>query len=249
MAAALPEGCADLPTAPVLKALILLEHLTRGDRKALAALQYLLDRESIEGWMVLAELTEHYPVTVGPPIHCGLRLGPNIATRLVDGRPAPAVARRTATAPAARNPDHMVLADLLPRPQYAPVRAYCAARCPDAPACAAAFVTLLGAPHHSVTPATPFQGLIDEAEFFATPRGDQVLLASGVRHCLGLDLMQDAAGLLPQSPAYQAARGIGGVLAMKPALPAFLPLALSLSGTVVPVGAAVAVALGPAGYG
>ena len=223
MAAPLPEGLADLNAAPMLKALILLEHLTRGDRKALAPLQYLLDHDRIEGWMVLAELSDHYPVTAGPPIHAGLRLGRNIATRLVDGRralrllwheePPPPLPPETLT---------MVLADLLPRPQFAPVRAYCAARCPDVPACEAAFVTLLGAPHHSVTPATPLQGLIDEAAFFATKRGEQVLLSAGVKHRLGLDLKQDAAGLLPQNPAYQAARAIdacltdGALRAIKP---------------------------------
>ena len=59
-AAALPERLTELNANPVTTALILLQHLTRGDRKALAPLQYLLDQDRIEGWMVLAELTDHY---------------------------------------------------------------------------------------------------------------------------------------------------------------------------------------------
>ena len=207
-AAALPDGLTDLNAAPVLTTLILLDHLTRGDRKALAPLQDLLDQDRIEGWMVLAELTDHYPVSAGPPIQANLRLGPNIAARLIDGRhalrllwheePPPPLPPQTLA---------MALADLLPRPQFAPVRAWCAAFCAtSAPACAAAFVTLLGAPHHSVTPSTPLAGLMAEADFFATRRGEQVLLAAGVRHRLGLDLVQDAAGPLPQDPAWRAAR-------------------------------------------
>ena len=223
-AAPLPDGFADLNAAPVLKALILLQHLTRGDRKALAPLQYLLDHDRIEGWMVLAELNDHYPVTAGPPIQANLALGPNITQRLMDGRralrllwhedPPPPLPPETLA---------MALADLLPRPQFAPVRAFCAAFCAtSAPACAAAFVTLLGAPHHSVTAATPLTGLMDEAAFFASKRGEQILLAGGVRHHLGLDLVPDAAARLPQNPAYQSARRMdacfadGALRALKP---------------------------------
>ena len=209
-AAPLPDGFAELDAAPVIKALILLEHLTRGDRKALAPLQYLLDNDRIEGWMVLAELTDHYPVTAGPPIQANLALGPNITQRLKDGRralrllwheePPPPLPPETLA---------MALADLLPRAQFAPVRAFCAARCPTAaPACEAAFVTLLGAPHQSVTQSTPLIGLMDEAAFFATPRGEQVLLSAGVRHRLHLDRVPDPGELLPQDPAWQAAQAM-----------------------------------------
>ena len=214
-AAPLPDGLADLNAAPVLKTMILLDHLTRGDRKALAPLQYLLDHDRIEGWMVLAELNDRYPVTAAPPIQANLTLGPAIATRLPDGRralrllwreePPPPLPTETLT---------MALADLLPRPQFAPVRAFCAARCPTStPSCEAAFVTLFGAPHHSVTPLTPLTALMPEAAFFATRRGEQVLLGAGIRHRLHLDLVQDAATPLQQDPAWQSARAIDACLA------------------------------------
>ena len=209
-AAALPEGFADLNAAPVLKALILLDHLTRGDRKALAPLQYLLDQDRIEGWMVLAELTDHYPVSGGQPIYANLRLGPAIATRLPDGRRALRLLwHEQPPPPLPPVVLAMALADLLPRPQFAPVRAYCAARCPaTAPACAAAFVSLLGAPHPSVAQVTPLTDLMDEAAFFATQRGEQVLLNAGVRDSLGLDRVPDPGELLPHDPAWQSARAM-----------------------------------------
>lgn len=215
MAAPLPEGLLDLNAAPMITALILIAHLARGDRKAVAPLQYLLDEDRIEGWMVLAELTDRYPVTSGQPIHSGLRLGDNITLRLRDGRralrlmwheePPPPLPPETLA---------MALADLLPRPQFGPVRAYCAAHCPDsAKACAAAFVTLLGAPHPTVAQMTPLLGLIDEAGFFASARGEQVLLSAGVRHRLGLDLVPEVSALLPLDPAFQTARTMDACLA------------------------------------
>jgi hypothetical protein len=210
MAAPLPDGLTDLNAAPMLTALILLEHLTRGDRKALAPLQDLLDHDSIAGWMVLAELNDHYPVTAGPPIQANLQLGATAGARLADGRRALRLLWHEEPPPPLP-PDllALVLTDLMPLPQFAPVRSFCAARCPaTAAACEAAFVSLLGAPHHSVTQSTPLHGLMDEAAFFATPRGAQVLLAAGVKHRLGLDLAPDAAERLPQSPAFQAAKSL-----------------------------------------
>lgn len=207
-AAPLPEGFATLDAAPVLKALILLQHLARGDRKALAPLQFLLDQDQIEGWMVLAELTDHYPVTAGPPIQANLTLGANIATRLDEGRRALRLLwHEEPPPPLPPETIAMALRDLVPRPQFAPVRAWCAARCSTTTAaCEAAFVALLGAPHHSVNPSTPLAALMDPAAFFATPRGEQVLLAAAVKHRLGLDLVPDAGALLPQDKAWQSVR-------------------------------------------
>ena len=108
----------------------------------------------------------------------------------------------------------MVLRDLMPRPQYAPVRAWCAAQCAaTAPACEAAFVSLLGAPHQSTAQLTPFADLMDEAAFFATPRGGQVLLSAAVRHSLDLDLAPDPAALAARHPAWLATRGIDACFA------------------------------------
>ncbi len=214
-AAPLPEGLADLNASAMLKALILLQHLTRGDRKALAPLQYLLDQDRIEGWMVLAELNDHYPVTSGPPIQSSLTLGPNAAARTKDGRralrlmwheePPPPLPPETVA---------MVLSDLMPRPQFAPIRAWCAARCAaTAPGCEAAFVGLLGAPHQSVSLNTPLMALMREGDFFATPRGEQVLMGPALRHRLGLDLVPDVMGSLLQNPAYRAARAADACMA------------------------------------
>lgn len=206
-AATLPDGFADLNAAPVLKAMVMVDHLTRGNRKSLALLQYWLDLDRIEGWMVLAELTDHYTVTGGQPMIASLKLGANIKTRLPDGRrakrllwdeepPPPLPAETTA----------LILRDLMPLPQFDPVRQYCAATCPaTAPTCAAAFVSLLGAPRRFVASATPLQGAVDPARFFASPRGEQVLMAAALRNRLGLNLAADVPAALTAHPAYQAA--------------------------------------------
>lgn len=206
-AAALPDGFADLNAAPVLKAMVMVEHLTRGNRKSLAVLQYWLDQDRIEGWMALAELTDHYRVTGGQPMIASLRVGANIAQRLPDGRRAKRLLWDEQPPPPL--PDEttaMILRDLLPLAQFAPVRQYCAAACPDtAPACAAAFVSLLGAPRRFVTSATPLQGAVDPARFYGSPRGEQVLLAAALRDRLGLNLVADVPAALTAHPAYQAA--------------------------------------------
>lgn len=215
MAAPLPDGLIDLDAAPVLVARILLEHLTRGDRKALAPLQTLLDRDRIEGWMVLAELTDHHPVTAGPPIHANLRLGANMATRLPDGRRALRLLwNEEPPPPLPPETQAMAQTDLLPRTEFAAVRAFCAARCTaTAPACEQAFVSLLGAPHPATTQVTPLRVLMEPAAFFATPRGEQTLLAAAVKHRLGLDLATDPAARAPLDPAFVAARRLDACLA------------------------------------
>ncbi|MEO8244331.1 MAG: hypothetical protein ABI832_18690 [bacterium] len=214
-AAPLPEGFADLPAAAMLKSMILLQHLTRGDHKALPVLQAWLDQDRIEGWMVFAELSDHYSGGPGQPMMTSLRVGANVAARLPDGRRAINLLwREIPPAPLPAAAGAMVQRDLLPRPQYNPVRAYCAAACPGStPACETAFVSLLGAPHHSVTQLTPLQDVMGEAAFFATARGEQVLLAAAAKHRLGLELSHDVAGDLVKNPAFVATETVDACFA------------------------------------
>lgn len=214
MAAPLPDGFPRQEASPLLTALILVEHLTRGDRKALAPLQDLLDRDLIEGWMALAEVNR-YPVTAGPPIQAGLRLNANSAQRLADGRAALRLMWNEEPRPPLPDPLlDMAVRDLLPRPEFAPIRAFCAASCADsAPSCERAFLMLLGAPHHSTTQSTPLQSLMPEAAFFATPRGVQVLFAAAMKHRLGLDLADDPSAKAAADPALTAARSLDACLA------------------------------------
>ena len=81
----LPEGFADLAADPDLLVAILVQHLERGDRKALPILQYWLDQDRMAGWRVFADLSDHYSGP-GQPIYSGLRLGSQIATRLPEAR-------------------------------------------------------------------------------------------------------------------------------------------------------------------
>ena len=84
-AADLPAGLADLDADPDLLVAIMVQHLERGDRKALPVLQDWLDRDRMVGWRVFAEVSDHY-TGLGQPIFSGLRLGPQIATRLPQAR-------------------------------------------------------------------------------------------------------------------------------------------------------------------
>jgi hypothetical protein len=223
--APLPYGFADLPAAPLLKARLLIDHIARGDRKAVPVLQGWLDRDLIEGWMTFAELSDHYPVTSGEPLFAGLSLGANTGKRLQDGRRAYRLLwAEEPPPPLPPETLDMSARDLIPRPQYAPVRAYCAAACPaSASACEAAFVSLLGAPYHAVTDGTPMHDTMDEPAFFATPRGAQVLLADGVTHRLGMDRKDGFHGDLTRNPAFQAAGAVDACFA-NGVLQAMLPL-------------------------
>ena len=75
---------------------------------------------------------------------------------------------------------------------------------PTATACEAAFVTLLGAPRRYVASATPFHAAVSPETFFASPRGEQVLLAAALRNRLGLNPSPDVPSAVQANPAYQA---------------------------------------------
>lgn len=83
--APLPEGFADLQADPDLLVAILLQHMERGDRKALPVLQHWLDMDRMAGWRVFAALSDTYS-GAGQPMFSGLNLGPQIATRLPQAR-------------------------------------------------------------------------------------------------------------------------------------------------------------------
>lgn len=85
-AADLPEGFADLDADPDLLVAILVQHLARGDRKALPVLQYWLDHDRMVGWRVWAEMSDHYSGGAGQPIISGIRVGDQVGVRLPEAR-------------------------------------------------------------------------------------------------------------------------------------------------------------------
>ena len=212
--AALPEGFNDLAAAPWLKAMIMEQHIARGDHKALATLQYWLDHDRIEGWMALSAATDYYSGQGGKPMIASLTLGANAGARLQDGRLARRLLwQQEPPAPVPAATVQIIIQDLLPSPQFAPLRAYCAARCPTTlPACEAAFVTIFAQPYHTIAAQTPYHDLISAADFFATPRGEQVLLGPALTHRLGLDRVDGYQGALADNPALQAASAIDACL-------------------------------------
>ena len=223
--APLPDGFADLPAATWLKAMILEAHVARGDRDALPVLQSWLDQDRTEGWMVLAAISDLYS---GQQVPSGLTLGPNAKTRLQDGRLARKLLwQEEPPPPLPPDTTAMLMQALMPSPQLAPVSAYCKAHCPGStPACETAFVTLYGQPYHAVAALTPWSTLVSAADFFASPRGEQVLLGSGLTHRLGLDRKGGYRGALTGNAAWQAANTVDACLAAG-ALRAQVPLPAS----------------------
>jgi hypothetical protein len=64
-------------------------------------------------------------------------------------------------------------------PEFAPLKTFCEQRCPaTARACAAAYLAGFGHPQGQVTAGQPFVSLIAPDAFFASPRGQRVLLKS-----------------------------------------------------------------------
>jgi hypothetical protein len=185
LATPLPEGFADLPAAPWLKALILEPRLREKDAQAMIVLTYWWASGRIEGAMVKTDL--------GP----GDPAGQALRERLWSERPATPLPPATVA---------LMAAELLPLPAYGPVRAWCAANCPaSAPACAEAFITMLGEISPATVLATPLQEVLPEAEFFATKRGERVLLEPALHHRLELARIGGFAGALTAHPAFSAA--------------------------------------------
>lgn len=187
LSAPLPEGFADLPAAPALKAMIIEARVRAGDAQAAALLQGWLDQGRIEGLLAQAGLG------MGPAAGAGTQL----RDRLWSERPATPLPPETVA---------LMVDRLLALPSYSPVRAYCAARCPDtAASCAAAFITMLGDIHPATPRATPLQAVMPETAFFATPRGEAVLLAPALHHRLESARLEGFAGPLTDHPAFAAA--------------------------------------------
>lgn len=165
--------------------------------------------------MVLAMLNAQVNLTAGPPIQANLRLGDTAGARLKEGKAAfDLLWHDRPRPPLPADVLAMAERDLLPLPEFAPIRAFCAARCAGtAPACEAAYLSLLGAPHPSTAQSTPLNGLMSEAAFFATPRGAQVLLAPALKQRLALNRVADPVAHAAADPALQAVRGLDACFA------------------------------------
>lgn len=186
LTAPLPEGFAALPAAPALKAMILAPRLRAGDAAAAAVLQDWGAAGRVEGAMAQAAQGQDQ------------REGNILLDLLWFERPATPLPAETVALMADR---------VLPLPSFAPVRAFCDATCPDtAPACAAAFITLLGEVHPATARAIPLHEVMAEADFFATKRGARALLEPALHHRLELARLDGFKGGMSSHPALVAAR-------------------------------------------
>ncbi len=222
---ALPPDFADLPVDPRLLSSILELQLYHHD-PSLSALQDAIDRDQIGGWMTLAEIGRRDLLGHGKAVVDEIKLPNDAGTRIADGlRSRDLMAQHPPPVPAPTVASAMET--LMPSPQFAPVRDYCAARCPDTTLkCEAAFVTLLGHPDEAMAAATPLHSVLAEAEFFASPRGAQVLLGSAMQHWQDRHWETGFTGDLTDNPAYLAARVVDVCFAQG-ALQSIKPLPLS----------------------
>ena len=216
---ALPSGFVDLPADPRMLASMLEYRMNLGDGSVLPILQTWLDTDRIEGWIVMAILANPDVTATAKALAAEIKLPPDAAARIADGVRIISVTDLTYQhpPPVPAETVSIVLRDLMPRPQFAPVRAYCEARCPtSAAACEAAFVTLLGVPLPSIEQASPIHDTISEAEFFASPRGEQMLLGPALfawNHRNWANGGAGYSGPLQDNPAFQTARTVDACFA------------------------------------
>lgn len=193
--APLPPGFFDQPVPDWAVALHLQNRLTYvgGDHPA-AAEALLADRLKLDdraGWMALALYAQvHLPpenrgkvdqpridrilAAAGYSPDAGLaRMMDVVPVLQVFHRPVPVLDAETALAATA------MLAD---EAEFGPLTTFCQARCPaTATACAAAYIAAFGHPQGSVLDAQPFVSLISPEAFYASPRGQTLLLQSTLR--------------------------------------------------------------------
>ena len=213
---ALPPGFADLPADPRALASMLEYRMNLGDSSVLPILQNWVDSDRIEGWIAMGILANPDVTATAKALAAEIKLPPNAAARIADGVRIVSVTDLTYQhpPPVPAETVSVVVTDLMPRPQFAPVRAYCEARCPtSAAACETAFVTLLGVPHLSLDQATPLHDTMSEAEFFASPRGEQVLLRPALLEWSHRNWGTGYSGPLKDNPAIQTASTVDACFA------------------------------------
>ncbi len=225
----LPDTFADLPAAPWLKAIIVEVRLNplignpffepEGNMAILTA--WLAD-DRIEGWIVLARATGLTGRNLSPE---DAAHGQSIKTAALAAVPADVAAQADArmttatlvwnavwfappTAPRSAPEVEAIHAALAPRADFAPLRAYCAARCPtETGACERAYIQAFG--YRSIAFAwyePPFD-VIPSATFYASPRGERLLFSEGLAtgQSIPRDAMEDVAAI-NAAPAIIAAR-------------------------------------------
>lgn len=212
---ALPVDFADLPASARLKVAIIEGRLNpfvgnptpdiAGDMAILTA---WLAADRIEGWMVLARVTGRAgdrtlspeATTFGRDLLAKslARTPPDLA-RLSDARIGAAALVWNATslhrpdAPLSDADVQTILQELAPRPEFTPVSLYCNAHCPAAPAaCQRAYLQAFGHQTGNFSWFEPQSDAISPAAFYASPRGERLLLSNGVTY--GLQLPPDRQG-------------------------------------------------------
>lgn len=227
---ALPAGFADLPASPWIKAGIIEARLNPflGNPAPdpdgnLAILTNWLADNRLEGWIVLARMTGHanrLPRSIELTI-----FGNDLLTTALAAIPpdvaATANVRMAAAALVwqanwAHLPDpslsdaavQTIWQNLSPRVEFAPVVLYCTARCPADPAqCEQAYLQAFGYNNGNLIWFAPQQDAISQTTFYASPRGEWVLMSTGLTHGLHMapETLRDTAAI-NAAPAVAAAR-------------------------------------------
>jgi hypothetical protein len=232
----LPDGFADLPAAAWLKAAIIEARLNPfygnpdyDPAGSMAILNAWLADDRIEGWIVLARVTGLTGREMSPD---DTAHGQSVRTAALAALPAAIavnadarmatgalvwsafMAQQNASARSAAEVD-AIWADLAPRAEFAPLRAYCAARCPGEPkACERAYIQAFGYRGIAFAWYEPQFDVISAATFYASPRGERLLFTEGL--ATAQNLPRDAHGdvtAINAIPAIAAARGVDACFA------------------------------------
>jgi hypothetical protein len=226
----LPDGFVDLPASVLLKAGIIEWRLnpfignpTPDIDGSMTVLTDWLAADRIEGWIILARLmgmTTRQTLSVeqtalGKDILSSAlgTIPPEIAARAED-RMASAALVWNALVAHAQDPSlpdaavEIIWRELSPLPEFAPLQLYCAARCPAEPGqCERAYLQAFGYPGRAFTWYEPQPDAISRAAFYASPRGERVLITQGMM--AGLHFLPETLGdaaTINAAPAIIAAR-------------------------------------------
>jgi hypothetical protein len=226
----LPDGFADLPASAWLKAAVIEARLNPfygnpdfDPAGSMAILNAWLADDRIEGWIVLARVTglTGRDMSADDTAHgqsvrtAALAAMPAAIAANADARMATGAlvwstfsAQQTTSARSAAEV-RAIWADLAPRAEFAPLRAYCAARCPGEPgACERAYIQAFGYRGIALAWYEPQFDVIPAATFYASPRGERLLFTEGL--AAGQNVPREGPGdvmAINAIPAISAARG------------------------------------------
>jgi hypothetical protein len=211
----LPDGFANLPASAWLLAAIIENRLnpfvgnpTPDTEGALNILNEWLSVDRLEGWIVLAHVTGLAGGRTIPPEEAAYvddlltKVFADPSPMVSDVAPSRMAAAALVWNAAWRHAPDAPLNDtdlqtlwqtLSPRTEFTPVTLYCVAHCPaDPPNCERAYLQAFGYQPMSVSAYEPQSDAISPATYYASPRGERLLMTNSITYALRIPLQEQA---------------------------------------------------------